>query len=299
MSKVYGSISDYLKGITIADSNILGWKSIRLSLVADSSNSVKICRLRRNTIKLMLSGTSRHRVRIAGAEFAGPTKAGEVILFPAGSRVELSWVVLGDIEQSVIVEFDDDFFQIHCPDISADRLRSDHVAIAGYSEKTEIAMLIKMLARELDEAARRGPRFAEATIRLLAMEVANADWYPAQIGAVGKMNVRSRVVQSVRLIDHNFASNLSITNLADAAGLSRSRFISLFKDQTGRTPHAYLIDRRIQRAAVLLCETSQPIADIAIDCGFLDQSQMTRLLRARLGTTPRTLRMKAKLENSQ
>jgi AraC family transcriptional regulator len=86
------------------------------------------------------------------------------------------------------------------------------------------------------------------------------------------------------------AEPLSLAELAGAVGLSVSQFARRFKVSTGTAPHQYLLGLRVDAAARLLRASSRPIADIAASCGFSHQEHLTRVLRARLGTTPAALR---------
>lgn len=79
---------------------------------------------------------------------------------------------------------------------------------------------------------------------------------------------------------------VSIADVADACHLSRSHFSRAFRQSTGKTPHEWLLERRLERAVGLLRTTDLPIAGIAVSCGFADQSHLTRSFSKRLGLTP-------------
>jgi AraC family transcriptional regulator len=101
----------------------------------------------------------------------------------------------------------------------------------------------------------------------------------------------NRALDAVRgLMHERLAEPLSLAELACAAGLSVSQFARRFKISTGTAPHQYLLNLRVDAAARLLRASSRPIADIAVSCGFSHQEHLTRVLRARLGTTPAALR---------
>jgi AraC family transcriptional regulator len=69
----------------------------------------------------------------------------------------------------------------------------------------------------------------------------------------------------------------SMANLADECGLSASQFARAFRQTTGTPPHQWLTRKRIERAKELLRTSNQGLADIAIACGFCDQSHLTRM----------------------
>ncbi|MDQ3576244.1 MAG: AraC family transcriptional regulator, partial [Actinomycetota bacterium] len=92
------------------------------------------------------------------------------------------------------------------------------------------------------------------------------------------------------LMDARLAEPLPLTDLAAAATLSVSQFTRQFKLSTGETPHRYLIRLRLEHACRLLRTRSLPIAQIAARCGFSHQEHLTRVMRARLNTTPAAVR---------
>ncbi|MDK1491863.1 AraC family transcriptional regulator [Sinorhizobium sp. 7-81] len=78
---------------------------------------------------------------------------------------------------------------------------------------------------------------------------------------------------------------IAMTEIASICGLSTSHFIRAFKKSTGRTPHRWLTEHRIQKAkSLLLGET--PIAEIAVSCGFADQSHLTHVFSAICDVSP-------------
>jgi AraC-like DNA-binding protein len=78
----------------------------------------------------------------------------------------------------------------------------------------------------------------------------------------------------------------SISAVAEACGLSRSYFIKSFKESTGKTPYRWLLELRLSRARNMLARSSDAIAEIAIACGFADQSHLTRMFTREIGMPP-------------
>jgi AraC family transcriptional regulator len=112
----------------------------------------------------------------------------------------------------------------------------------------------------------------------------------ARVAASGRLG--SAQVQRLKaFIDEQLGSDLSLVRLADEAGLSAFHFARMFKATFGMTPHRYIQERRLHAAVrALRGEPRRAIADIALACGFANQSHMTSLMRERLGVTPRALR---------
>lgn len=95
-------------------------------------------------------------------------------------------------------------------------------------------------------------------------------------------------------VDAHLHDALSIQALAEAVGLGAWTFARHFRAATGRAPHAFVIDQRVERARRLLISGDLAIKEIAGHCGFSDQAHMTRVVRARLGATPAQLRSSAR-----
>jgi AraC family transcriptional regulator len=79
-----------------------------------------------------------------------------------------------------------------------------------------------------------------------------------------------------RLLD-DLSADTSLSELAGLCGLSRSYFVRAFKQSTGMPPYRWLLMQRVRHAKALLRGTKMPIADIAVACGFSDQSHLTRV----------------------
>jgi len=88
------------------------------------------------------------------------------------------------------------------------------------------------------------------------------------------------------LLATHFAETLNLDAVAAEADISLYHLIRTFKAATGLTPHAWLLDLRINRARELLRQTALPLADIALQCGFADQSHFSRCFKERTAVTP-------------
>jgi AraC family transcriptional regulator len=85
-----------------------------------------------------------------------------------------------------------------------------------------------------------------------------------------------------------------VGELASLCGLSRSYFTKAFKVSTGLPPHRWLNRNRIRHAQEMLEETDERLSSIALSCGFSDQSHLTRIFHAIVGSSPAAWRRQRK-----
>lgn len=83
----------------------------------------------------------------------------------------------------------------------------------------------------------------------------------------------------------DLGADRSLAELAAACGLSVSHFARAFKASTGTPPHRWLLERRVDRAMELL-QGPDGLGEIALACGFADQSHLTRVFGRRVGVSP-------------
>jgi AraC family transcriptional regulator len=88
------------------------------------------------------------------------------------------------------------------------------------------------------------------------------------------------------MLSDNVAGDILLADIARECGLSRQYFTRAFKATTGVAPHRWLQQYRVQLAIKLLATTKQSIAEIAMECGFADQSHLTRVFSSLMGDSP-------------
>jgi AraC family transcriptional regulator len=88
------------------------------------------------------------------------------------------------------------------------------------------------------------------------------------------------------MIAGNLGKEIPLADVAAACGLSVSHFAKAFRASTGMTPHGWLQSCRLDHARALLRRPELAFAEIALRCGFADQSHFTRIFRRATGTTP-------------
>lgn len=92
------------------------------------------------------------------------------------------------------------------------------------------------------------------------------------------------------LADARYFEPLGVDDLAQAAGLSRAHFSREFRRTFGVSPHAYLLTRRLERAAALLRTTDNSVAEICLAVGLQGIGSFTTSFKRTYGVTPTAYR---------
>jgi AraC family transcriptional regulator len=87
-------------------------------------------------------------------------------------------------------------------------------------------------------------------------------------------------------IEANLQRDIPLKPLADIAHMSVDHFVRTFSAATGKTPHQYVLERRLNRAAMLLRRDATPLAEIAHACGFRNASHFSVRFNAHFGMPP-------------
>ncbi|MCX6967154.1 MAG: AraC family transcriptional regulator [Verrucomicrobia bacterium] len=102
----------------------------------------------------------------------------------------------------------------------------------------------------------------------------------------GPLQSFHRLEPALRHIHEHFKEPFQLQDLARLVNLSERQFHRLFRQILGERPLHYITRQRIHGSCELLITTDAPVASIALDCGFYDQSAFTRAFREFMGTTP-------------
>jgi len=172
-------------------------------------------------------------------------------------------------------------------------------ALAAASDETHIASPVSpssqrilhlvrraMLVLESDcQAARRCLNDAVALLGPHAGEGNGEDAVARGMFEPGGL-ARWQARRAVTYIDGHLESRLDVPLLAKLVSFSKSHFSRAFKQSLGLPPMAYVKMRRIERAKILMISTNQQLTEIALICGFADQSHLNRSFRRVIGVSP-------------
>lgn len=92
--------------------------------------------------------------------------------------------------------------------------------------------------------------------------------------------------RSTELLAAHLDGSVALKSLADACGLSTGYFTRAFRASTGLAPHQWLTHQRVETAKALLRQRRGPLEEIALTCGFSDQSHFTHVFNRLVGSSP-------------
>lgn len=105
-----------------------------------------------------------------------------------------------------------------------------------------------------------------------------------------KRQTSKRIINVIEYMDKNYYLQISNSDLARIANMNPNAFVRLFKSKTMLTPMAYLKNKRIEHASILLHHTDNSIESIAELCGFCDRNYFTKIFCKVYGVGPATYR---------
>lgn len=158
-------------------------------------------------------------------------------------------------------------------------------------EHAEIHRPIKQIYRLLDDSLPLYElRVQQALISIFEYLNLHFSEFPRMMISRVQMNAQIRVQQMLSYIYEHYAENISLSDIASAANISRSEAGRCFSVYLQKTPVDFLIQYRLQKARFLLGSTSLTLQEISQSCGFRSMSYFTRRFRRHYGYTPGTVR---------
>ena len=105
----------------------------------------------------------------------------------------------------------------------------------------------------------------------------------------------AKVLSIIELMEKNLSEPLSLLEIADGADLSRRQIERLFRQEMGRSPARYYLEIRLDRARHLLVQSSMPVVEVAVACGFVSASHFSKCYRELYNRSPQQERAERKL----
>lgn len=281
-------VPKYVPGTAIAASDDLGWNGVLLRAYRYTGLDVIVPPVRDFTIVSYRRGATLMERRCDGAWTKTRCEPGDVSLLTRSARSHWHWTEDIDVSHVYLTET---LVSAVCTDMM-DRCVADvrlHDVLKARDPVVTAA--VTAITREAQQKEPGSALYVEAAAVQLAVHLLRnyASVTLREPSGQGRLSP-AQARRLTEYIEARLHESPNLQTLAAVAGMGVWSFTRHFRESFGRTPHAYIIERRIVRAGRLLAQTRMPIKEVASDCGFADQAHMTRVFRAHLGTTPAALR---------
>ncbi len=147
------------------------------------------------------------------------------------------------------------------------------------------------LWRELEQQSPSGKLYAQTAAQMITVHLLR-HYSSVEVGIQERsQGLTRRQLQGVTdFIVAHISQDISLEALAQQISFSPYHFARLFRQTTGESPHQFVLRQRIEKACHLLKTADMPLAHIALESGFANQSHFTRIFKRHLGLTPRAYR---------
>lgn len=239
-------------------------------------------------IGLRLHGAAVEDHNGAARRTSGPGR--QFTLRPKGA--EMRYLAHGSIK----------FGQVFLPEGLLDRVSdAENVSGFGYRLRDDLSFVTETTLHSLTaDYLRRAfdVRIPATSLEMEGRALLLVDWllrlhHPLRKAPTRRSGGLSRrhLRRTCDFIAEHLADDIALDDLADLTGLTAKHFARAFKQSTGSPPHQYLLIQRIEAAKRQLLDPRTSLAQIALDCGFADQSHFTAAFRKVVGAPPGAWRL--------
>jgi AraC family transcriptional regulator len=256
------------------------WNGFRLDLIDLTGPSELPERsLPEHVLVVHVDGPAATDIWYAGQQTRGDCLPGDVCVVPARTPYAVRRDLPGRI---VAASLDTGLVQ----QVADEHRASARVAVEPRFSVRDPLMteLVLALTNEVLENNPSGRIYAETLGSALAAQLIRRHGIePSRLrGGLSKVALQT----VAEYIEANLAAPLPLQDLASLAGMSGYQFARRFKRSTGLPPHQYVLRRRIERARDMLRLKGTTVLEVALSCGFSNQSHFTSAFRLLTGVTP-------------
>jgi AraC family transcriptional regulator len=246
--------------------------------------------LTHHLISVNIGQQGTHQVtRMGKQEYDGVLPTGSLWLATAdNTSVEWAWETTDEI---ILFQIDPLYFQEiaaenGCP--NSERLELKPVV---FDRNPQLESIARNYHAEMQQQGLGGKLYSESLgnlfmLNLLRTYCQDRPQTQQVNGGLGD----KRLQRVLAYIDAHLAENIGLQDMATVAGLGQHHFSTLFGQSMGISPYRYVVNQRIERAKRQLRQKDAAIIDIALACGFADQSHLNKHFRKFVGMTPRAFR---------
>jgi AraC family transcriptional regulator len=216
------------------------------------------------------------------------TDHGEICLLSPSLKRRASFPQRGEVLR---ISYDDELVR----QIAAEIGMTDVLDTLTYQKLTDPAVyeIVHMLADEMRPGGARAPVYSASLALALLGHVLRGCPPARERRTVGEAGLSpQRLARSRQYVENRLGGDLTVGELARAVDMSLFHFARAFKQSMGKTPHAYVLERRIAAAQSLVLNTTRPLNEISAELGFSNPSHFSAVFGRLTGTSPSAYRLR-------
>jgi AraC family transcriptional regulator len=256
--------------------------------VLEPPSEIKCSPFSHHLLCLLLDGGTRQITRFAGGEYDGKQQQGDIWLLPAGVSGFWGWECTDEVTVFIL---DPAFLRRIA--IESNCLNPDRVELKPILQAHDPKLLNLSFSflHEMQTNGLGGRLYNEClanqfAIHLLRHYCACEPVFHIYNGGLSN----PALVQAIDYIHEHLDEKLTLDAIASHLNLSVYYFCTLFTQSMGISPYQYVLQQRVERVKYLLKTSPLPLSEIAVYCGFNDQTQMSKHFRKLTGMTPKAYR---------
>ncbi|WP_137155416.1 AraC family transcriptional regulator [Rhizobium sp. FKL33] len=276
----------------LATSKGRGWSNIAAELRRHPKGQIPDFCAQQTEITFAVDGARSGRVHRRGDSRpqSSTARSGTIWLCPAGVREE----------EIVLTEDLPLVFHLYLPDVTPDEDGGSALKRLAYAADVDdelIRQICFRIASELREESSGGSLLVEQLAIALGTHL-RSRYCDAYLGSIRPEKQapaldHRRMRRVIDYVEAHLFENLTVSELAEIACLSRSHFARAFKAALGEAPSDYIGARRLEFAKTMLGDESLSLAEIAQTCCFSSQAAFTRAFKKNTGKAPGAFRRRA------
>jgi len=245
--------------------------------------------LSHHMLTFFLSKNERQVTSFDGCgEYDGAMELGDFYLYPAGRPGFTRWQ---SVDKTLHIVLEPDFLSQVA--IDTDCLNPGNLELLPVlnTRDRKLESLVPLFLQEIEDGDLGDRLYLESLSSILGIHLLRqyCQVVPKIRQSAGGLAPK-KLSTVLEYIQARLSQELGLDAMAAEIGVSRCHFATQFKRAVGLAPHQYVSQQRIEKAKRALRSQQRSIAEVALECGFSNQSHLTKVFKKQTGTTPKAYR---------
>jgi len=283
-----GELLQNLDGVTTRARNpVQGWEHLSANRLLVQPQERQLPAFGAQMIGINLGAAFKLKRELNGRVDGGESRPGQVTLYPYDGAPR--WTIL-DPADALVLYLDQSFIDRTFEEANGHDPAKLEIAPHFLLHDPMIERIGYDLLREM-QAPQFGTHLLVESLTLsLTLHLLRQHSNRRCAGQMPSGLSRQRLARVTEFITANLDSDITLSAMAEAAGMSPFHFARSFRRVTGRTPHGYLAERRLEQARLLLHDRRLSIQEVAAAIGIRSPSHFSAFFARHMGTTPTQFR---------